>query len=127
MRARGDAGEGAVCSFLEGHGAKILCRNYKAAHGELDIIAESEHYLLFVEVKRRAAHTDEKRFGRPAAAVSERKKQHLISAAEEWIYKQGEDISPKPMRLDVAEVMLSDDDPPEILHINYIPGAFVKS
>ncbi len=127
MTARGRVGEEAVCRFLEGHGCTILARNYKAAHGELDIVAESAHYLLFVEVKARrcrAVDTASLQSHRPAAAVTAAKQQHMISAAEAYLAKHPHE---KPPRLDVAEVYISADIYPAVLHIQYLPGAFTKS
>lgn len=126
MRARGNIGEDAVCAYLEKHGCTILARNYTAPHGELDIVAESEHYLLFVEVKaRREKQSRETAFGTPASAVTKVKQAHLISAAEAYLAGLGDDH--KPPRLDVAEVYFGEGDPPPVLRIRYIPAAFIKS
>ena len=124
MRLRGDIGEDAAAEFLSRHDAKILCRNYKARNGEIDIIAESAHYLLFVEVKSRRVNPA---FAmRPAAAVTLVKQRHILSAAEQWLARSPE-IPDKPIRFDVVEVFLSQHEPVSVLDIRYLPGAFTKS
>ena len=47
----GNLGENLACRFLEERGFKIIERNYRKKWGELDIIAEKEGILHFVEVK----------------------------------------------------------------------------
>ena len=47
----GDLGESVVCEYLKRHGFKIRDRNIAKKTGELDIIAEKENTLHFVEVK----------------------------------------------------------------------------
>ena len=59
-RQTGNAGEDAVCAYLEGQGAEILCRNFTVRGGEIDILARLDGLLLIVEVKTR----------RPGALVS---------------------------------------------------------
>lgn len=50
-RARGNAGENLAADYYEKHGYRVLCRNFKGAHGEIDIIAEKDAYIVFAEVK----------------------------------------------------------------------------
>jgi len=47
----GRAGEDVACQFLERKGFKILERNYRKPWGEIDIIAEKDNVVRFVEVK----------------------------------------------------------------------------
>lgn len=47
----GQMGEDVACQFLESKGFKILERNYRKPWGEIDIIAEKENVVRFVEVK----------------------------------------------------------------------------
>lgn len=49
----GDAGEELAVQFLVQEGYRILCRNFRSRHGEIDIVAIADGYLCFVEVKRR--------------------------------------------------------------------------
>lgn len=47
----GDTGEKVCCSFLENKGFKIITRNYLKKWGEIDIIAEKDDIVHFIEVK----------------------------------------------------------------------------
>ncbi len=44
-------GEGIACEFLVKHGYEILDRNYRKKWGEIDIAAQKEGKLHFIEVK----------------------------------------------------------------------------
>jgi putative endonuclease len=50
-RKIGDLGENLACKFLIKHGFKIVERNYLKKWGEIDIIAQKEQKLHFIEVK----------------------------------------------------------------------------
>ncbi len=47
----GNLGENVACEYLRRHGFTIRDRNYVKKTGELDVIAEKENTLHFVEVK----------------------------------------------------------------------------
>ena len=47
----GNLGENLACRFLAERGFKIVERNYRKKWGELDIVAEKNKILHFVEVK----------------------------------------------------------------------------
>ena len=47
----GGLGEDIACKFLERKGYKILERNYRKKFGEIDIVAEKEGAINFIEVK----------------------------------------------------------------------------
>ncbi|MCX6787033.1 MAG: YraN family protein [Candidatus Kaiserbacteria bacterium] len=47
----GNLGESIACEYLKRHGFKIRDRNIARKTGELDVIAEKENTLHFVEVK----------------------------------------------------------------------------
>ena len=69
-RKRGNRGEDAVCRYLRLRGWRILERNFTVKGGEIDLIAESEDTLVFVEVKGRTDGDQIRRFGRPSAAIN---------------------------------------------------------
>lgn len=52
----GKLGEDVACEYLKRHGFTIRDRNYAKKTGELDIIAQEEDTLHFVEVKTILAH-----------------------------------------------------------------------
>lgn len=124
-REIGRFGEQVVCDYLKRKNCLILERNYFTRHGEIDIIAEDDTHLLFIEVKTRSETAALRRYGRPANAVNQAKWQHIISAANVYIKSHHRT---KPFRLDVAEVYLTKfiDNNTEIFstRINYIKSAY---
>lgn len=122
MRSRGDVGEDVIAAYLEEHKCTIIARNFTARGGEIDLIAENEVRILFVEVKSRVIDTDTLRYGRPAAAVTYDKQRRIISTAREYLRRHP---SEKAVRFDVAEVFLSKDTPPVVRNINYMKNAFI--
>ena len=57
-RQVGDIGEEIACKFLMKRGFKIIDRNYLKKWGELDIVAEKDNVLHFIEVKTVSGETD---------------------------------------------------------------------
>lgn len=118
MRAIGDMGEDAVCSYLKRRFYRILSRNYTVKGGEIDIISKKGSTLIFTEVKTRSEkHTS--LYGRPADAVDSDKIYHIRLAAKRYI-KENSLFSYK-IRFDIAEVLTDG----EKLKINYIKDAFI--
>lgn len=113
-RSIGALGEDAVCQYLIGKGAEILCRNFTIRGGEIDIIAALDGYLLLVEVKTRRLNA----LVSGAAAVTPKKQQLLIRTAEAYLRRHPTDLQP---RFDVAEVLYSGSF---IRSINYFEHAF---
>lgn len=101
-RSIGKQAEDAACRWLEQNGYRVVARNYTTAHGEIDIIAEDEKYIVFVEVKYRTRSIHLKKYGRPVRAVTKQKQQHIIFSAKQYISQNN--IAKKP-RLDVMEMV----------------------
>lgn len=121
-RQIGRLGEDAVCHYLVAQGAKILCRNFQIRGGEIDIIAQQDEQLLFVEVKTR--RPDALISG--AAAITPRKQQFLIRAAQVYLQRHPTDLQP---RFDVAEVIYTGHEVTAhtVQHIAYLTHAFDAS
>lgn len=107
----GRYGEDTAVDFLKENGYHILKRNYRAANGEIDIIAIKGRHLSFVEVKTRKDTS----FGYPSDAVNFRKRQKIINTARAFLmrFEDYDEIS-----FDVCEVYLKEH------RINYIKSAF---
>lgn len=97
-QALGQYGENLAIEYLTKEGYSILETRFRTQHGEVDIIASSpSNILCFIEVKGRSTGA----FGRPAEAVTHRKQQALIMAAQAYLQQ----LEQLPVcRFDVIEV-----------------------
>ena len=121
-RQTGRQGENAACDFLIKNGYGIVCRNYTARHGEIDIIAEDEKYIVFVEVKYKNNSIHLKKYGRPILAVNKEKRQRILSAVKSYIRKYNPTKKP---RIDVIEIIGNDEHNGFIsLNIKHYKNAF---
>ena len=97
----GRLGESAACEYLIKNGLKIIARNFRTPHGEIDIIALDKDRLIFLEVKTRSSN----QFGNPEDAVDETKASHMIDSAEYYLQTtEQEDVD---WQLDVIAVKLN--------------------
>ncbi len=110
----GVSGEGFAEKYLECAGYKILARNYRIRSAEIDLIAERDGVIAFIEVKARRT----KKYGRPSEAVTVRKQRKIISAAS--VFMQGEEYAGRACRFDVIEVYAVGDE----WALNHIENAF---
>lgn len=78
----GNLGEDLAVSYLEKNKFTILERNYRYKRCEIDIIAEKDNCIYFIEVKIRKNNS----FGYPEDFVSESQKNRIKLAAENYIY-----------------------------------------
>jgi putative endonuclease len=115
-QALGRWGEETAVRFLEKNNYTILARNVHTGHGELDIVAQKDGVVIFVEVKARSSN----RYGYPEQAVSPRKQAHLLSAAEEY-FTQHPDAS-ETWQFDVIAITRCAGSPPEIEHFENVIG-----
>lgn len=97
-RKCGKAGEDLATHFLEQSGLKILERNFRFEHGEIDLIAEEGEELVFVEVKARRSNT----FGTPEDAVTEKKQEQIHNVAEGYLFMHK--IDDRPCRFDIVAI-----------------------
>ena len=105
----GRQGEKAAADFLAGQGYEVLERNYRAAGGEIDLIARQENCLVFVEVKSSQAGS----LGTPEERVQRAKQAHIARAAQCYLLQCGDEGL--DCRFDVIAVSLHAGRP-EITH-----------
>ena len=110
---QGLAGEELAVNLLYQKGYRILERNWRCGHLEVDIIAENDDYLVIVEVKTRKTAV----FGAPEVFVDLQKQRHLIKAAMN--YSKFKKIN-KEIRFDIISVINSSD----LQEITHIENAF---
>lgn len=102
-KVTGNLGESLACKYLEKQGYKILVRNFLIRGGEIDIIAQEEEFLVFVEVKTRYSHD----FGLPIDSITPQKIRFILKAAQFYIQKIK--WGDKPYRLDAVLVDFADN------------------
>jgi len=97
----GRTGERLAAEELTRQGYTIIERNFRCRHGEIDLIAEDVHDLIFVEVKTRRGNA----YGLPEEAVTPRKQQKIVQVAT--YYLDLHECSERSWRIDVVAVQLS--------------------
>lgn len=115
----GQRGEEEACSWLAGEGHRIVRRNWRSGHLELDILTLRGKELHVIEVKTRSGGSTVA----PELNVHENKRRRMVSAANAFL--NGEDRGTLPADLeiffDVLTVIFEDPEP----HIEYYPQAFI--
>ena len=113
----GKIGEDITAEFLMQHGFAIYKRNYHSRFGEIDIIAEKDDLLVFVEVKTRF----ENALVSGAEAVNYRKRDNIRMTAKDFVSKNYMDYC---CRYDVSEITVKIEDGKYKYNLNYIKNAF---
>lgn len=103
----GEIGEELATNYLITKGFLILERNYRIGRTEIDIIAQREKLLIFVEVKTRSSAV----FGFPEEAVSTAKAARIVAAAERYVIEKNWQ---QMLRFDI--VAIENTTPPQINH-----------
>lgn len=96
-------GERITENFLVSRGFRILDKNFVTPYGEIDLVAERDGFVVFVEVKTRTSC----RFGPPLASITETKKKHVLKNCQ--YYLNNFDLCETPCRIDAVGVILDDD------------------
>jgi len=109
----GDKGEKLACEYLEKKGYKILETNWYHNKKEIDIICLKNNELVIVEVKTRKTDF----FGKPEDAVTMKKQNFLIEAAQNYIEQNNINLD---TRFDVISIILNAKQK----SIKHIKGAF---
>lgn len=111
----GALGEVFAARYLRDRGYKIVCANFRTRMGEIDIAAEKDGVLAFIEVKTRSAGM----IAPPAESVDAHKQKRIAMAAAQYLKAEP---AGKRTRFDVIEVCLGADDAPE--DIRHLQNAF---
>ena len=100
-REIGNLGEDIASAFLQQKGYAVIRRNFLCRVGEIDIIAQKDEYLCFVEVKLRRNAS----YGEAREFVTRSKQKKIILAAKYYLSKNLTELQP---RFDVVEVYMPD-------------------
>ncbi|MDD3831285.1 MAG: YraN family protein [Clostridia bacterium] len=80
-RVKGNIGEAQAVCYLKKNRYKIIECNYTCPLGEIDIVAQKNDIVVFVEVKSRSSDT----FGMPYEAINYVKQRKIINCARHYI------------------------------------------
>ncbi len=102
----GKLGEQMGAAFVEHRGYRVLEKNWRHSHWEVDIIAEKNEVLHFMEIKTRRT----KKYGQPEEKVGAKKIKNLINAAEQYLY-----LHPqwKRIQFDILSITILKGEPAE--------------
>jgi len=95
---RGAWAEDLACRHLLDRGLRLVTRNYRCRHGEIDLVMEDESVIAFIEVRFRS-RTD---YGSGAESVDARKQAHILSSAEHYLQRHATILA--PCRFDVVSI-----------------------
>lgn len=115
----GQQGERVAEKHLKKQGYKLIARNLRSRHGEIDLfmLGPDRRTLVFVEVK--TAQADRRSKVRPEMRVGPQKQRKIATLAVKLIAKHK--LNNRPVRFDIIGVDLHHDRKPDIRHY---PSAF---
>jgi putative endonuclease len=99
---RGLWGERLAAQALEAHGYEIIQRNWRAATGEIDLVAREDGMWVFVEVKTRSGEA----FETPEEAVTTEKEQRLYDTG--LLYLAEHELGEVGWRIDVVAITVGE-------------------
>jgi putative endonuclease len=115
----GAAGEQAALDHLERLGFRLVARNHRTRHGELDLVVCDERTLVFAEVKTRRAGPGARD---PLLSLHERKRAQVRRMAGAFLA----DVPSRPrrpeLRFDAIAVTL--DAAGALVRLDHLEGAF---
>jgi putative endonuclease len=118
----GNWGENLAAAFLEDKGYQVLAHNIRTPYGEIDLVAKDASELVFVEVKTRTSL----QFGYPEQAVTVRKLEHMVAAAQAYV-EDHQEMAVSGWRIDVVAILrhtgrANERDGVEVLHFENVAG-----
>lgn len=103
-------GEMKAAEYLEQRGFRIIARNWRDGHRDLDLVAIDADNLVIIEVKTRRNND----FMEPEQAVDARKIRNLSLAAAKFVRTRYIEM---PVRFDIVTVTGTNSDNCKINHI----------
>lgn len=111
-RKFGIIGEKIAQDYLRNEDYKILETNFYTRRGEIDVIAQKDNCIVFIEVKTRT----NLKYGTPAMSVNSVKKKHIKFASK--IFLALNKLKESEIRFDVIEVLIMNGK----CEINHLEG-----
>ncbi len=113
--SRGQAAETQACHYLSERGLRLVTRNYRCRHGEIDLVMRDGSTVVFVEVRYRA----NRNFAGGAETVDRRKQSKLVATAMHYLQSHP-DAAARPARFDVVAIASDRGED----HVQWISNAF---
>ena len=115
----GKKGEDVALEYLLQRGMKLLERNWRSGHKELDLVMEEEGFIRIVEVRSRTcpAQID------PFESVDTVKRKKIMQAAKGYVASNRSLIRDKEVVFDVVSILFNGD----LFKIEYIREAFAPT
>jgi len=113
-QAFGELGERIAERWLRRSGWRIIQRRFRSGRRDIDLVAERDGTVAFVEVKARRGD----RFGQPVEAVNWRKQRELARSAKVWIDRHGRPA--EAYRFDVIGVLVAN----QRVRVRHVKNAF---
>lgn len=110
----GRHGEQIAADHLQARGMRVIDRNWRCSHGELDLVLRDGDETVFVEVKTRAGDG----YGHPFEAITRRKLARLRRLALAWCDER--DAPTGPIRIDAVAVLAPSNSPAIVEHLERI-------
>lgn len=86
MNLAGARAEDLCAELLRASGLRLLERNWRCRHGEIDLIAEEGGTVVFAEVRQRSSAA----FGGAAESITSAKRDRLLAAARLYLSRRPE-------------------------------------
>ena len=102
-QALGRRGESLARRHLQKIGYSVLYTNYRAGSGEIDLVAEKDGVLVFVEVRTRSGRA----LGSPEESITSRKRARLVDTAQEYL--QENHAEQRQWRIDLVAIEMRPD------------------
>ena len=107
----GRYGEELAVRYLREQGMEVIERNWRCAHGEVDVVARDGDSLVICEVKTRRPSG----FGDPVEAVTFAKVMRLRRLA--GAYVSAHPVGLRRVRIDVVGILCRPGSPPVVRHV----------
>ncbi|MCS7258016.1 MAG: YraN family protein [candidate division WOR-3 bacterium] len=105
MKKLGLIGEQLAIDYLKSLGYKILAKNYRCPIGEIDIIAQDQDVIVFVEVKTRKSDA----VACPYESVGQHKQQKIKEVAQWYLEETSSENC--ETRFDVLSIVMKSPNP----------------
>jgi putative endonuclease len=115
----GQLGEQLAADHLVRRGFRILDRNYRTRHGELDLVAFDGRTIAFCEVKTRRLAPGS---GNPFDAIRDRKRSRVRKMAARWLAEASDRPYADVLRFDAIGVTF--DLSGQLVGLEHLEGCF---